>query len=153
MRRAFILLALASLILVGAPASADLWGDYVESLPAYSPPPPPSGGYPPSFSWENVDTGGTVRNYVSSVKDQRPCEICSVFAAIGALESGIMIREDIPRGSLDEPDLSEWFLAACPDGLETYQNCLPLTYDLPYLADAMDLLRSTGTVDEAWVRS
>jgi hypothetical protein len=61
---------------------------------------------PVSFDWRNV--GGT--SYVSPIKDQGWCGSCWAFAAVGVLESLLMIRGYSPCGA---ENLSEQFVVSC----------------------------------------
>lgn len=71
-----------------------------------SPKPSIRNDLPAYFNWR--DTNGT--DWVTSVKDQGSCGSCWDFAAIGALESIIQIREGCAGLNLD---LSEQYVLSC----------------------------------------
>lgn len=85
----------------------------VDETVAQSPKPVIASDLPPSFSWRDV---GAV-DWTTSVKDQGSCGSCWDFAAIGALESIIQIREGCPGLNLD---LSEQYVLSC---LPTAGSC------------------------------
>ena len=67
--------------------------------------------YPPSWDWRNAEYNGIVGNWMTSVKSQGNCGSCWDFAAMGALEAIINIREGYPDIDID---LSEQYLLSCP---------------------------------------
>jgi len=69
------------------------------------------GNSPSSWDWRNVQYEGFVGDWTTSVKSQGNCGSCWDFAAMGALEAIINIREGFP--DLD-PNLSEQYLLSCP---------------------------------------
>lgn len=71
-----------------------------------SPKPTPASELPPSFSW--TDKNGT--NWITPAQDQGSCGSCWDFAALGALESIIQIREGCAGLHLD---LSEQYVLSC----------------------------------------
>jgi len=62
----------------------------------------------PSFEWTNVDGNG--KSYVTPVRNQLACGSCWAFAATAALESYILMVQDMPNTNLD---LSEQILVSC----------------------------------------
>lgn len=78
-----------------------------------SPKPVAATDLPPYFSWRDVD--GV--DWTTPAKDQGNCGSCWDFAAIGALESIIQIREGCPGLDLD---LSEQYVLSC---LPTAGSC------------------------------
>ncbi len=84
---------------------------------------------PPSWDWRDVN--GT--NYMTPVKDQGACGSCTAFAAVGAFEAVIKIKQGVTT------DLSEAHLFFCSGG-----DC-----DFGwYISNTLDYLRDYGTPDE-----
>ena len=79
---------------------------------------PDSVDLPDSFNWRNVDG----KDYTTPVKNQGTVPSCWAFAAIGALESMIEIREDCPELN---PDLSEQYLVSCLELIRVEHNVRP----------------------------
>jgi len=74
---------------------------------------------PEEFNWKDID--GV--DWTTVAKDQGNCGSCWDFAALGALESRIKIKEDCPQL---QPDLSEQYVLSClPAAANNYgQGCL-----------------------------
>lgn len=74
---------------------------------------------PEAFNWKDID--GV--DWTTSAKNQGNCGSCWDFAALGALESRIKIKEDCPQL---QPDLSEQYVLSClPAAANHYgQGCL-----------------------------
>ena len=69
---------------------------------------------PDEFSWKDFEG----KDWTTSAKNQGSCGSCGVFAAIGALESVINIRENNPD---IDPDFSEQYVLSClPDAALQY---------------------------------
>jgi len=73
---------------------------------------------PASFSWMNY----TGKDFTTPVKNQMRVGNCWAFAALGALESVIKIREN--RSELN-PDLSEQYLVSCLPKIREEYNVRP----------------------------
>lgn len=67
--------------------------------------------YPPHWDWRNAEYNGIIGDWTTSVKSQGNCGSCWDFAAMGALEAIINIREGYPDLDID---LSEQYLLSCP---------------------------------------
>jgi len=65
---------------------------------------------PPSWDWRNATYEGITGNWMTSVKNQKWCGSCWDFAAHGALEAIINIKNKNPNLDLD---LSEQYLLSC----------------------------------------
>jgi C1A family cysteine protease len=78
------------------------------------------------------------RGVVSSVKDQGNCGSCWAFAAVGALESVVMIKSNAPNTDLN---LSEQTMVSCDSGDEGCNGGYPDA--------AADFLKSTGVPVES----
>ena len=89
--------------------------------------------FPAVFDWRNYHY-----TVVTPVKDQMQCGNCWAFAAVGAMESALLINDTT---LFPDIDLSEQFLVSCDD--ENYACCGG------YLDSAYDFLTSTGTVTES----
>ncbi len=114
--------------------SSNFYFAVMEEVPSFDPSkasPKPSIGDPPSyFSW--LDYEG--KDWTTPARFQGMCGSCWAFAAVGALESIINIREGIAE--LD-PDLSEQYILSClPDS----GSCRGGS---PYLA--FKYIKSTGS--------
>ncbi len=69
---------------------------------------------PDMFSWRDVDE----IDWTTPTKHQKNCGSCWDFAALGALESTVKIRENCDRLN---PDFSEQYVLSClPDAANTY---------------------------------
>ena len=86
---------------------------------------------PNSFSWRNVDG----KDYTTPVKNQGKVPSCWAFAAIGALESMIEIREDCPELN---PDLSEQYLVSCLEIIRVEHNVRPFYWIMDSSAEGND---------------
>ena len=73
---------------------------------------------PSSFSWKDYNG----EDYTTPAKDQGPIGACWAFAALGALESVIKIRE---KNSSLNPDLSEQYLISCLPKIRKEHNIRP----------------------------
>ncbi len=71
-----------------------------------------AGTLPSSLDWRNYGTNSY--NYVTSVRDQKSCGSCWAFATTAALESYVLITENLPDEALDL-NLSEQVLVSCSD--------------------------------------
>ena len=78
----------------------------IDDTTSQSPKPTIKKDLPPYFSWR--DMNGT--DWTTPAKDQGSCGSCWDFAALGALESIIQIREGCPALRLD---LSEQYVLSC----------------------------------------
>ena len=78
----------------------------VDDTVGLSPKPVIATDLPPTFSWRDME--GV--DWTTSAKDQGNCGSCWDFAAMGALESIIQIREGCPGLNLD---LSEQYVLSC----------------------------------------
>ena len=83
-----------------------LIGIPIDDTAPLSPTPRAASMLPPYFNWREVD--GV--DWTTTAKDQGDCGSCWDFAAIGALESIIQIREGCPNLNLD---LSEQYVLSC----------------------------------------
>ena len=61
--------------------------------------------YPSSWNWKNLDG----YDFTTSIKDQESCGACWAFAAMGALESVVNIKEQ----KFFDKDFSEQYLISC----------------------------------------
>jgi len=87
--------------------------------------------YPKSFSW--ADVNGV--NYLTPIKDQRPCAYCYTYAVIGMLESQLLIDHNI------NIDLSE----------QNISNCLKLKCDQFFDEYAiLNYIRDIGVAEEVF---
>lgn len=73
---------------------------------------------PASFSWKEYDG----KDYTTPAKDQMNIGSCWAFAALGALESVIKIRENCSELT---PDLSEQYLLSCLPKIREENNVRP----------------------------
>ena len=69
------------------------------------------GEYPPVWNWKNVEYNGIRGDWTTPARDQKACGSCWAFAAMGALEAIVNIREGFPDIDVD---LSEQYLLSCP---------------------------------------
>jgi hypothetical protein len=105
---------------------------------------------PGSFDWRDSDGSGT--SYVTPIRNQKSCGSCWAFAATAALESYILMTQNMPNETLD---LAEQILVSCynpdgcsggsPSGASSYIKSigLPLESCFPYTAyDAQDGINS-----------
>ena len=67
--------------------------------------------YPPSWDWRDAVYNSFHGDWTTPVKSQGSCGSCWDFAAMGALEAIIKIREGYPQLDID---LSEQYLLSCP---------------------------------------
>ena len=69
---------------------------------------------PPSFDWRNID--GKETSYVTPIRNQGSCGSCWAFAATAALESYILMTQNMPNNI--DLNLAEQILVSCynPDG-------------------------------------
>jgi C1A family cysteine protease len=86
--------------------------------------------YPPSFDWRHENP-----EVVRPIKDQGRCGSCWAFAAVGAMESTLMIN-----GNFSGEDLSEQFVVSCD---KRNFGC-----NGGYMNRVYDFLTKTGTADE-----
>lgn|GEM_PF-1877867 len=89
----------------------------MKNLPELDPteasPKPEKGNPPAEFNWKNYQG----RDWTTPAKNQGKIGTCDVFAALGALESVINIRED--NAELDM-DLSEQYVISCLPSAESF---------------------------------
>jgi C1A family cysteine protease len=87
--------------------------------------------YDSSFDWRNYEV-------VTGVKDQGDCGSCWAFAAVGAMESALLINDNTLWPDFD---LSEQFVVSCDN--ENYGCCGG------YMYRVYDFLTNSGTMDES----
>jgi hypothetical protein len=92
--------------------------------------------YVTSFDWRNRHG----KNWMTSVKNQWPCNSCCVFSAIGATEAMFNIYYNNADIDLD---LSEQHISSC-----CTTGCGNCTYGCAYISNALNFIRNNGVVKE-----
>lgn len=85
---------------------------------------------PATFDWRTDQ-----KNVVTPIKNQGSCGSCWAFAAVGAMESKLLIE-----GNADGADLSEQFVVSC--------DLSNFACDGGYMSYVYNFLTTTGTTDE-----
>lgn len=94
------------------PRATLLRGGLAEMPSAAGEPAPPEGGTPPSSLDWRARWGA---NWITTVRDQNPCEACWAFAGVALVESMLKI-EHAMWARLSEGDIQRGVGKTCPDG-------------------------------------
>jgi C1A family cysteine protease len=106
---------------------------------------------PGTFDWRNIDGNG--KSYVTPVKNQQSCGSCWAFATAAALESYLLMTQNVPNYNLD---LSEQLLLSCyntngcsggsPSGASYYIQSVGLPVESCFTYKAFDAQDGANSV-------
>ena len=91
--------------------------------------------YVPFFDWRNRHG----KNWLTPVKNQQSSGYCTAFAAVGMLESNMLLNYNVIYSDTFELDLSEQYVASY-SGIDYDEGAMRWT--------PIDFLKSDGTIDE-----